>query len=146
MQVLPNFFILSAVAHEDLSDVSRFVQSCIDSVGQLEILLFLHAQAGQRSTARQINDRLLSNLSSVENRLERLIARGLVRSEGSGPDRTYAYAPDSAQRGASVDRLALTYQKYRGRVIDMIFSSTDRMRNFSDAFRLKPKEEDNRDS
>lgn len=127
---------------ENFDDVARFVRSSIDSVGQLEILLFLHEAKGEARSARQINDALRSSLSSVENRLGGLQNRGIVAAEGAGSERRYRFAPTHEETTRCVDRLADLYHDYRGRIIDLIFSPRDQMRNFSDAFRIKNREEE----
>jgi DNA-binding MarR family transcriptional regulator len=130
------------LAKEDFDEVERFVRTSIGSVGQLEILLLLHSLRGERRTARQINEELRSSRSSVENRLSDLEKRGLIASEGSGEGRTYRYSPRAADLAACIDRLSMLYDKYRGRIIDLIFSSGDQMRSFSDAFRFKDEEDE----
>jgi hypothetical protein len=105
-------------------------------------LLQLHGAGGGRKTARQLNDTFRSNLESVKARLNRLVAQGLVACEGPGDDCTYRYAPATPELGQLVDRLALMYKDYRVRIIDLIFSPPDRLRSFSDAFRLTKEEDD----
>ena len=129
------------MSKEDFKEVAVFVRSHIDSVGQLEILLLLHAAKGESRTVGQINDALRSNRWSVETRLGGLEARGLVAGEGSGDQRQFRFAPRSPELGANVDRLSTVYQEFRGRIIDLIFSPKDRLRDFSDAFRIKDEED-----
>lgn len=129
------------MSREDFQKVAVFVRSHIDSVGQLEILLLLHAAKGERRSAQQINEQLRSNLRSVESRLGGLEGHGLVASEGSGDQRTFHYAPRNPELAAKVDMLAVVYQDFRGRIIDLIFSPKDRLRDFSDAFRIKDEED-----
>lgn len=114
----------------------RLIRSHIESVGQLEILLLLHASPEVSFTPAQINDRLQSNLTWVEQRLASLAAHGLAVLESSLPAK-YRYAPESEEMARAVSRLADIYLSYRVRVIDTIYSPRDQMQSFSDAFRLK---------
>ena len=126
--------------HEDLPpEVTRFLRAHIDSVGQLELLLLLHASPQTDFSARQINDRLRSNVATVEGRLAALQARGLVTMQ-PGPEPIFRYAPKSDALRNAVDQLARVNRDFRGRVIDFIYAP-EKMRSFSDAFRLKEEKE-----
>lgn len=131
------------MAYEELpSDIARFIRAHIDSVGQLEILLLLHASEGKDLTVRQINERLRSNPSSVQSRLDTLESHGLVASR-SAEERLYRFEPKAQENARTVEHLARYYSDFRVRVIDWIFAPRDQIKNFSDAFRLKEDERDN---
>lgn len=120
----------------------RLLRAYIDSVGMLEILLFLHGARDRAYTPAEINEKLRSNLDSVERRLSALLANGLVSAEESTPA-TFRFAPATAELEASVETLARLYPLYRVRIIDVIYNPENPMKTFSDAFRLKKDPEDN---
>lgn len=114
----------------------RLIRSCIESVGQLEILLLLHAARDTAFHPSEINETLRSNIDSVQQRLQGLVECELVARLEGEPER-YQYQPASQELGRSVDRLAQAYITHRVRVIEFIYSPPDRMQSFSDAFRIK---------
>jgi hypothetical protein len=130
------------LSKDDFIQIAGFVRDNIDSVGQLEILLLLHAAGDQPRTAKQINETLRSSLSSVENRLQGLQNHGLVTAETESGVRVYRFMPRTPELRAHVDTVALVYSEYRGRMIDLICSPKNRLRDFSDAFRIKGEEDD----
>lgn len=117
-------------------ETASFIRAYIDSVGQLEILLLLHASALEAFSPQQINEKLRSNLDFVQHGLQLLGAKGLVKEEEERVGH-YRYAPKSEELGNAVDSLAECYANYRVRVIDAIYSPRDPMQSFSDAFRIK---------
>lgn len=119
----------------------RLIRSHIESVGQLEILLLLHAARDTAFTPNEINESLRSNIDSVEQRLASLVNSELVvRLEGV-PKR-YQYGPSNPDQARAVDRLAQSYITHRVRVIELLYSPPDRMQSFSDAFRIKKERDD----
>lgn len=121
--------------------VKNFLRSRIDSVGLLEVLLLLHAQPERSWTVDEANAELRSSRSSVAFRLARLASLALVTSSPP-PDRRYRYAPTSKTDRSTVDDLAACYQRYRLRVIDLLLSKLDQLKDFSDSFRLWEEKDD----
>jgi hypothetical protein len=121
--------------------VRSFLRTHVDSVGLLEVLLFLHAHPSRAWTPAELNAELRSNLSSIAFRLARLRTLGLA-SQSAPPESAYRYAPSSPSLAATVDALAATYRQYRLRIIDLLLSKLDQLKNFSDSFRLWEEKED----
>jgi hypothetical protein len=107
---------------------------------QVNTIVSMISQAG----ARAVGDIAL-NLGAVNEAglievYETVLRRGMSLSiDGPGP---IDYAPANDASAHCVDQLAVLYHDYRGRIIDMILSPRDQMRNFSDAFRIRKKEEE----
>jgi hypothetical protein len=115
------------------SDVESFISSCIDSVEQIEVLLYLRDRMGERCTAEDISRDLRSSPHSVALRLQLLVAKGLIHKDEAG----YEYAADGGPDDL-VRRLAEAYRDRRTAVIERIFSrKKDPMRFFADAFRIR---------
>ena len=119
-------------------EIESFIASCIDSVEQVEILLALRADALRRWTAEELSRSLHSSAQSVHLRLQRLVACGLVASEGA----LYVYGA-SRNTDDLVRRFLELYAHRRTAVIERIFSdSTDPMQSFADSFLLRRKADD----
>jgi hypothetical protein len=120
--------------------VRRFVLQCIDSVEQLEVLLLLHGSPAVVWRPETVAATLYSNPDSIARRLAALHSGGLLAvTEASA----YQYLPSTPELGATVSLLADTYRQRRVAVITIIASKPmENVRAFSDAFRLRKKDED----
>lgn len=123
-------------------EVKQFIAERIDSVELLEVLLFLRANPEREWRADEVSKEFRSSTVSISKRLADLHARELLfLNEGSPP--RYRYNPRTNKLIVAVDRLAEAYVSSRARVIDLIFSKpADKLRHFSDAFKLRKEEED----
>jgi len=117
-------------------DIVRFIRACVHSVGQLEILLLLESCEPIGLTAAQINERLRSNIEAVEQRIAALVRCNLVAPDSEEPNR-YRYSPANDELRGNTRQLAELYRSYPTRIIDAIYATPDRMKMFSDAFRIK---------
>jgi hypothetical protein len=119
-------------------NVRRFVFEHIHSVAQLEVLLHLRRDRGERS-AHPIGRELRLPDELVAAHLEDLEQRGLLRSRPA-TERLYRYDPSTGALADAVDGLATAYEVQRARVVDMIFSKPqEALMEFADAFRLRRK-------
>lgn len=118
-------------------EVGKFISQSVDSVEQLEILMLL-ARTGSRSwTADEVATTLGLSPISVARNLDALASRQLL-SAAPGPPTSYRYAPATDALRADVQRLADAYRDHRTAVINRVASKfLDRIREFSDAFKLK---------
>ena len=115
-------------------DLIEFLQESFASVWSLEILLALHDDPSRTWTAEQIIDELRSSQAVVGQGLDGLLAAGLIVKEEGGGVR---YGPSSPGQGRLVDRLAVAYRVKAGAVRRVIIQSpADKLRTFSDAFRI----------
>jgi hypothetical protein len=115
--------------------VQRFLQTHIDSVEKLEVLLLLRAQSSRTWTGSEVALQLRIAELSAQGRLEDLCERGLLACEVKNH---FRYSPVSSNDALAVDELAVTYAQRRVSVITFIFSQPmDRIRSFANAFRLK---------
>lgn len=116
------------------ADVKAFVNDHIDSVMQLELLLFLHRTAPKEWSADAIGRELRLDPALVASELVTLCAQGLlaVRDEIAP---VYQYSPRTAAIASGVSSLAKTYATRHVAVISLIYSKQIRL--FADAFRLR---------
>ena len=116
-------------------DVRRLIESHIDSVEQLEILLLLARTPGRGWSAGEVASELRITGSSAETRLADLRRRALVAEVSSG---AFAFDGRSSGTEATVRRLADAYKERRVAVITYIFSKPrDSIQAFADAFKVK---------
>jgi hypothetical protein len=117
--------------------VQRFLETHIDSIEKLEVLLLLRNHPARMWTASAVAQELRITEMSAAGRLEDLCSRALLGCEGGTPP-TYRFAPAASDDSQAVTELASTYAQRRVSVISFIFSKpTDRLKSFANAFRLK---------
>lgn len=109
-----------------------FINKNITSVEQIEVLLILHANPHRAWTAPEISAILRSSPYAIESRMPGLIAAKLAKALDSG----FQYAA-SGRAHAFVELLQTEYGERRFSVIELVFSKSDPLQSFADAFRLK---------
>lgn len=118
-------------------EVEEFVFNYIDSVEQLEILLFLSSAPDKTWSTGEINQHIKSSESSVAQRLEKLTAQGVVAVAQPEPPR-YQYRPATSDLHAAVQSLAVAYKERRLKVLQCIFSKPlSSLRIFADSFKIR---------
>jgi predicted ArsR family transcriptional regulator len=114
-------------------ELRAFLYSCIDSVDQAELLLYLR-RLGRSLTVREVSGDLGLASLPVRQHLETLTARGLLRAE-IGDEVRYRYAPDSERLRGYGELLADHYAADRDAVRRSI--SARAARTFADAFKIR---------
>jgi hypothetical protein len=123
-------------------DVERFIRQHINSVEQLEVLLFLRRTAPKDWTGDEVARELRRAPPSIARRFEDLRDRGLAAIVDADR-RTYRFAPRDPEMKRVVSILADTYATRHVSVISLIYAeSVDSIRNFADAFRIYKKDKD----
>lgn len=124
-------------------DVRQFIFEHVDSVAQLEVLFFLRDRRSDSFTAEQISKELRANPSSVAHRLTHMQALGLL-SEDQSNSGNFKYDPRSEELSGLIDKLYDCYKIRQHKVLELIFSTVKRARQFADAFTLAkpPKSEE----
>jgi hypothetical protein len=111
-------------------------------VHQLELLLLLKRYQDRAWTAGELARELYTSPTAVEQNLQRFVESRLAKAEPAAPGEVPAYRYMGDDSDAQVVELVEAYKHYRVRVIDAIFSaSSDTLKDFSDAFRLKRPED-----
>ena len=119
-------------------ELKHFIQSTINSVDQLEVLLFLMSNPDREWSAEEVGARIRLSRESVAEKLEDL-ARASLLAVRSNPPLMYRYAPTSKALEAEVAQsLERAYREGRDSVIQLIYTRPlDNIRIFADAFRIK---------
>lgn len=121
------------MAHDPVpDDVREFIKHHIDSVAQLEALLFLRAHTGDRWDVSSTAKHLFAPEEEIARALEKLTTDGFLKRV----DNAYAYDASEEMR-QSVDRLAETYRRFLIPVTNLIHAKPRGVREFSDAFRFR---------
>ncbi len=124
------------------ADVRQFLVTQIDSIAQLEGLLWLRAQDGKGWDAATVAGRLYITDSEAAVLLGRLAARDLLVVEEGADMRHYAYRPATEALDAMVARIDDLYRRYLIPVTNLIHAKpkdrkNSRIEAFADAFRLR---------
>jgi hypothetical protein len=129
------------VSGEISPQLRRFIQTTINSVEELEVLLFMMSNADQAWTPQEVSDRTRLPIGSVQSKLQELLKVRLVAAHGSDNSQ-FQYAPNSPAIAEEVAAtLDLAYRERKDTVIQLIYSRPfDNIRIFADAFRIKEKE------
>ncbi len=118
-------------------ELQKFIARYVESVEKLEVLLLLANAPEKNWSPAEVHQQIQSNLKSIERRLKDLGTEGFVAQSPNG----FRYQPKSPELAKHVADLGELYQKRRVTVIQAIFSeSTEQLRRFSDAFRLRKDE------
>ena len=104
----------------------------IDSVAQLEALLFLHARPSEQWDVASVANRLYAPLADMAAALRGLADDGFLVRNGEH----YRYARDS-DRNMAVEMLAEAYVRYLVPITNLIHSKPRHIRAFSEAFKLR---------
>jgi DNA-binding transcriptional ArsR family regulator len=111
------------------------VESCLDSVWSLELLLLLHLQPDRRWATPELVTELRSSELVVSQSISCLLNAGLLIDERDG---TVRYASVSTDLAAFVEKLAHEYRTRPNQIRRMIVSrSNTKLTSFSDAFLLR---------
>lgn len=118
-------------------DTVAFVQTAINSVCALELLILLRRERQRVFRADQLVRELRSSELAVAQALEHLAKSSLIEEiPGSG----YRYQQVSAQLDAICDRLESDYAHKPVKIVRAILEAPDeKLRTFADAFRLSGK-------
>lgn len=123
----------SGVLDQDIRD---FLSQYIDSVGTLEILLYLRKERATAWHPERLAFELRGNLQATEMRAQKLCRDGLLKITAENV--TYQYRPQSDVTDALVERIQELYPKFQSRLIDQIYRSRRlAIADFADAFKLK---------
>lgn len=122
------------MVRRDISEKVRgFVFEHIDSVEQLEVLLFLRKNSTRLCTTDEITNELRSNLTSVTGRLNVLKSKNLIKEENS----LFQYN-NIKEIEDILSEVAEEYKVRKTLILELIFSPLKKMRNFANSFVFNP--------
>lgn len=127
-------------------DVRQFIFEHVDSVAQLEVLFFLRDRDAQAFTPEQISRELRTSTESVIRRIAYMQEIGLLAEDPVASGK-FAYRPKSEELRTLIGRLFDCYKVRHHKVLELIFSTVKRARQFADAFNIvKPIKSDEDDN
>jgi hypothetical protein len=116
-------------------EVKKFIVDHINSVEQLEVLLFLRSNEDKEWDAAAVSRELRIDPASAANRMSDLSEHGLLALK---TDTFYRYYPRTRELDQAVRYLADSYSNHRYTIINLIFSKPiDKIRTFSNAFKIR---------
>lgn len=132
-------------------DVRHLIFEYIDSVEQLEVLLFMRAHRGASYDSLTISAELRSNPQSVLKRMLTLEASGFVvraamtSSQDADEILKFDYEPRTIELDRAIDQLAEIYRIRPQKIFEVIFSPLKKGRQFAAAFLVKTPKKENED-
>lgn len=116
-------------------DVRYFLQTSIDSIEQLQVLLLLQAQPDRIWTTSEITFELRSVDSSIQNRLDKLYKRNILARHG---DSEHKFLPTSTEMLNIIEKVVSENQLRPYQIIDAIYSSAEKsIQDFANAFKMR---------
>ncbi len=112
-------------------NLRSFIFEYIDSVEQLEVLLFLRLHSERSWASENVSSELRSNPASVASRLAGLVQIGLLQVD---EQKLYRFQPSTPELLELSDLLAEAYRVKPHRVFELIFSPLKKVRHFAEAF------------
>lgn len=118
-------------------EVKCFLVDHIDSIAELEIVLFLREHRDRSWSCGSVADRIYLSEEVTAGLLVKLTNRGLLTADGMSPA-SFRYGPRNQELALIVDQLAETYAKYLVPVTELVHKKSRRnIEGFADAFKFK---------
>ena len=117
--------------------IQRFLLDRIDSIAELEAVLFLREHRDRSWSCRSVADRIYSGEDVTAGLLVQLMNKGLLASDGMTPA-SFRNEPRSHEVAGLLDQLAEIYAKYIVPVTDLVHRKSRRnIVGLAEAFRFK---------
>lgn len=126
---------MRSTTSEISESVKQFVFEYIDSVEQLDILLFLRLQKGEWFCSNRIGAELRLNINSVQSRLISFHAAKLI-DENPDSSGTYSYLGQRPEIESVLEELSMDFRVKKHRILELIFSPAKRAKHFANAFSI----------
>jgi hypothetical protein len=126
------------VSEKVFSDqLERFIAAEINSLEQLEILLLLSGNPHKWWTAGGVYEVIKSSVQSVQDRLNEMVARGILRKETDNEVR-FQFGPTNDAVWNITSELRDAYKERSVKVVQAIYSKPpDAVQEFARAFRVR---------
>ena len=119
------------------TQVRQFLGQYIKSVEQLEILLLLSGNPHKWWTATGVYEVIKSSVQSVQDRLNEMVARGILRKEAENEVR-FQFKPTNDAVWNITSELRDAYKERSVKVVQAIYSKPpDAVQEFARAFRVR---------
>jgi hypothetical protein len=118
-------------------EVKRFLVDHIDSIAELEAVLFLREHRDRSWSCGSVADYIYSSEEVTAGLLEKLTKRGLLTADGMLPA-SFRYGPRTLEVARLLDQLAEVYAKYLVPVTNLVHKKSRRnIEDFAEAFKFK---------
>lgn len=114
-------------------DVRQFIFEYIDSVEQLEVLLYLRHHPDDSLSPQRVSQEMRSTPDSVAGRMSTLEAQGFASGDR---DAGFRYKADT-DADRVIGRVEECYRLRPHKVMELIFSPMKKARGFAEAFVVK---------
>ena len=119
-------------------DVRDFILANIDSITQLEALLFLRNNAQHKWKCSLVAERMYVTQQQASLVLAKLVVRGFVAAEGAGEEEQFFYDPKNEDVALAIEQMANVYARCLVPVTNLIHQKARRdIMDLADAFKLK---------
>ena len=121
-------------------EVKRFLINHIDSVAELEILVFLRERRDRSWSCRPVADYIFTSEEITADLLVKLTDKGLLTADGMSPA-SFRYGPQNQNLARLLDQLAEAYTKYLVPITNLVHKKSRRnIESVAEAFKLKKEE------
>lgn len=118
-------------------ELDKFIATEINSLEQLEILLLLSGNPHKWWTAQGVYEVIKSSPQSVQERLNEMQERGILRKETDSEVR-YQFGPTEGTIWRTINELREAYKERSVKVVQAIYSKPpDAVQEFAKAFRVR---------
>ena len=118
-------------------EVKRFLDQYINSIAELEIILFLRVHRDQSWSALSVAERIYSSEEVTAGLLTKLTDSGFISADDTS-SAPFQYRPRNQELARMLDQLAEVYVKYLIPVSELVHKKSRRnIEGLADAFRFK---------
>lgn len=116
-------------------EIRDFLNDCIESVSQLELLFLIYEQKTNIWTAESISKEMRTHASMAQKQMEVLVHKGILKKEN---EHTFSYAPVKDITDERVKQLYHLYHVKPVSIVTYIYTKPeDKLKGFADAFKFK---------
>ncbi len=120
-------------------DIQRFLVDHIDSIAELEVMLFLREHHDRSWLCRSVADQMYSSEDVTSGLVVKLTKKGILTSDGMSPA-SFRYKPRNQNTARIINQLAEVYAKHLVLVTNLVHKKSRRnMTGSAKAFKLKRK-------
>lgn len=115
-------------------DIRNFLTDCIETVSQLELLLFIFENKNKAWNAESISRELRTHPAMAQKQMDILFAKGILAKDDEG----YSYWPQTPKLENNITQLFALYHERPVTIVTFIFTKPeDKLKGFADAFKFK---------
>jgi hypothetical protein len=118
-------------------ELEKFIAAEVNSLEQLEILLLLSGNPHKWWSAKGVYEVIKSSMQSVQDRLDEMVARGILRKDAADAA-LFQFGPKDETVWRITTELRDAYKERSVKIVQAIYSKPpDAVQEFARAFRLR---------